>query len=158
MSASPVPRDSRSNQREHEALRLEIENLRAALDSLAAYSDAIANLRSLREVAEHLHSLLADIPAHMVHEERTVLNAMAALGPDEARFAELMHKQHQMLKASLAHFFQMLNEVHDSSDLRAGLRRLQDYGEDFTKLLLHHMETEERHIQLLFQRNIAARA
>jgi Hemerythrin HHE cation binding domain len=116
MSRSSVPDDSRSNHREHEVLRLEIENMRAALDSLAAYSEAIANLRSLGEVAEHLRLLLSDISAHFVHEERTILAAIERLGPDEARFAELMREQHQMLGSGLANFFQRLNEIHDSND------------------------------------------
>lgn len=147
MSQSTIPEASRSNHCEHEALRLEIENLRAALDSLAAYSEAIANLRSLREVAEHLHSLLSDVPAHMSHEERTILTAMERLGPDEARFAELMREQHHMLSKGLAQFFQMLNEIHDSNDIRASLRELQNCGANISKLLLHHMETEDRRIQ-----------
>jgi len=149
MSASSVADDSRANHREHEALRLEVENLRAALDSLAAYSEAIANLRSLRAVAEHLRVLLADIPAHMAHEERTVLNAIESRGGEDARFAELMREQHHMLANSLEQFFHMLNEIHDSSDLRTSLRNLQDYGADFSKLLLHHIETEDRRIQSL---------
>jgi iron-sulfur cluster repair protein YtfE (RIC family) len=149
MSQSTIPSDSKSNHREHEALRLEVESLRAALDSLAAYSEAIANLRSLREVAEHLRWLLSDVPAHMVHEERTVLTAMERLGPEEARFAEVMRQQHRMLTAGLEKFFRMLNEIHDSNDLRAGLRELQDCGANISKLLLHHMETEDRRIRLL---------
>jgi iron-sulfur cluster repair protein YtfE (RIC family) len=149
MSQSTIPTDSKNNHREHETLRLEIESLRAALDSLAAYSEAIANLRSLREVAEHLRSLLSDVPAHMVHEEHTILSAMERLGPEEARFAELMREQHNMLTAGLAKFFQMLNQIHDSNDLRAGLRELQDCGASISKLLLHHMETEDRRIRLL---------
>ena len=149
MSQSTIPSDSKTNHREHEALRLEVESLRAALDSLAAYSEAIANLRSLREVAEHLRSLLSDVPAHMVHEERTVLTAMERLGPEEARFAEVMRQQHRMLTAGLEKFFRMLNEIHDSNDLRAGLRELQDCGANISKLLLHHMETEDRRIRLL---------
>jgi iron-sulfur cluster repair protein YtfE (RIC family) len=149
MSQPTIPSDSKTNHREHETLRLEVESLRAALDSLAAYSEAIANLRSLREVAEHLRSLLSDVPNHMVHEERTILSAMERLGPDEARFAELMCQQHRMLSAGLAKFFQMLNAIHDSNDLRAGLRELQDCGANISKLLLHHMETEDRRISLL---------
>jgi iron-sulfur cluster repair protein YtfE (RIC family) len=149
MSQSTIPSDSKVNHREHEALRLEIENLRAALDSLAAYSEAIANLRSLREVAEHLRSLLSDVPTHMVHEERTILSAIERLGPEEARFAELMREQHDMLTAGLTKFFQMLNGIHDSNDLRAGLRELQDCGANISKLLLHHMETEDRRIGFL---------
>ena len=149
MSQSTIPSDSKSNHREHEALRLEVESLRAALDSLAAYSEAIANLRSLREVAEHLRSLLSDVPAHMAHEERTVLTAMERLGPEEARFAEVMRQQHRMLTAGLEKFFRMLNEIHDSNDLCAGLRELQDCGANISKLLLHHMETEDRRIRLL---------
>ena len=149
MSQPTIPSDSKINHREHEALRLEVESLRAALDSLAAYSEAIANLRSLREVAEHLRSLLSDVPTHMVHEERTILTAMEQLGPEEARFAELMRQQHRMLSAGLAKFFQMLNEIHDSNDLRAGLRELQDCGANISRLLLHHMETEDRRVRLL---------
>lgn len=149
MSQPTIPSDSKTNHREHETLRLEVESLRAALDSLAAYSEAIANLRSLREVAEHLHSLLSDVPTHMVHEEHTILTAMEHLGPEEARFAELMRQQHRMLTAGLAKLFRMLNEIHDSNDLRAALRELQDCGADVSKLLLHHMETEDRRIQAL---------
>lgn len=144
-----VPDNSKCNHREHEALRLEIESLRAALDSLAAYSEAIANLRSLRDVAEQLRLLLSDIPAHFVHEEQTVLAAIERLGPDEARFAELMREQHKMLGNSLSQFFQKLNAIHDSNDLRAGLRELQDCGANFSKLLLHHMEAEDRQLQSL---------
>lgn len=149
MSLSPAPDDSKCNHREHQALRLEIESLRAALDSLAAYSEAIANLRSLRDVAEHLRLLLSDIPAHMVHEERTVLDAIERLGPEEARFAELMRDQHKMLSNTLAQFFQKLNAIHDSNDLRASLRELQECGANFSKLLLHHMDAEDRRLRSL---------
>lgn len=158
MSQSAIAGDSTNNHREHETLRLEVESLRAALDSLAAYSEAIANLRSLREVAEHLRSLLSDIPAHFVHEERTVLATMETLGPEEARFAELMRQQHQILSKGLAKFFEMLNQIHDSNDLRAGLRELQDCGADISKLLLHHMEIEDRRIQALANLNDAIAA
>jgi iron-sulfur cluster repair protein YtfE (RIC family) len=153
MSSSTIPGDSKINHREHETLRLEVENLLSALDSLAAYSEAIANLRSLRQVAENLRLLLSNVPAHMVHEERTILSAMDQLGPEEARFAELMRQQHSMLTASLAKFFQMLNAIHDSNDLRAGLRELQDCGASILKLLLHHMEMEDRRIRLLTAAN-----
>jgi Hemerythrin HHE cation binding domain len=149
MSQLPVPDDSKNNHREHETLRLEIESLRASLDSLAAYSEAIANLRSLREVAEHLRLLLSDIPAHMIHEELTVLEAIGCLGPEEARFAELMREQHHMLRNGLAQFFRMLNEIHDSNDIRASLRELQNCGANISKLLLHHIEMEDRYIQSL---------
>jgi hypothetical protein len=155
MSQSTILGDSRNNHREHETLRLEVESLRAALDSLAAYSEAIANLRSLRDVAEHLRSLLSDIPAHFVHEERTILATMESLGPEEARFAELMRQQHDMLSAGLAKFRQMLSEIHDSNDLRAGLREVQDCGANISKLLLDHMETEDRRIQALANVNEA---
>jgi iron-sulfur cluster repair protein YtfE (RIC family) len=156
MSQSTVPSDSKTNHREHDTLRLEVESLRAALDSLAAYSEAIANLRSLREVAEHLRSLLSDVPAHMVHEERTILPAMERLGPEEARFADVMRQQHRMLTAGLAKLFRMLNEIHDSNNLRASLRELQDCGANVSKLLLHHMETEDRRIRLLADANETA--
>jgi iron-sulfur cluster repair protein YtfE (RIC family) len=156
MSQSTISGDSRNNHREHEALRLEVESLRAALDSLAAYSEAIANLRSLHEVAEHLRSLLSDLPAHFVHEERTILTVMVRLGPEEARFAELMREQHQMLSAGLAKCFEMLNEIHDSNDLCAGLRELQDCGADISKLLLHHMDTEDRRIEAIADVNAEA--
>ncbi len=156
MSQSTIPTDSKINHREHETLRLEVESLRAALDSLAAYSEAIANLRSLREVAEHLRPLLSDVTTHMLHEERTILSAMERVGPEEARFAELMRQQHRMLNAGLTKFFQMLNQIHDSNDLRAGLRELQDCGANISKLLLHHMETEDRRIRLLAGANDTA--
>ena len=147
MSLSPNLDASKNNRRQHEALRLEVQNLRAALDSLAAYSEAIANLRSLHEVAEHLRFLLSDIPAHMVHEESTVLAAIARLGPEESRFAELMREQHHMLSNGLAQLFQKLNEIHDSNDLRTSLRELQECGEHFANLLIHHMDTEDRRLQ-----------
>ncbi len=156
MSQPTIPTDSTINHREHETLRLEVESLRAALDSLAAYSEAIANLRSLREVAEHLRPLLSDVTTHMLHEERTILSAMERVGPEEARFAELMRQQHRMLNAGLTKFFQMLNQIHDSNDLRAGLRELQDCGANISKLLLHHMETEDRRIRLLAGANDTA--
>lgn len=156
MSQPTIPTDSKINHREHETLRLEVESLRAALDSLAAYSEAIANLRSLREVAEHLRPLLSDVTTHMLHEERTILSAMERVGPEEARFAELMRQQHRMLNAGLTKFFQMLNQIHDSNDLRAGLRELQDCGANISKLLLHHMETEDRRIRLLAGANDTA--
>ena len=146
MSLSQNPDASRNNRRQHETLRLEVQNLRAALDSLAAYSEAIANLRSLHEVAEHLRLLLSDIPAHMAHEERTVLEVMGGLGPEEARFAELMREQHHMLSNGLAQLFQKLNEIHDSNDLRTSLRELQEHGEHFANLLIHHMDTEDRRL------------
>jgi hemerythrin-like domain-containing protein len=146
MLLSSVPDDSKCNHREHEALRLEIESLRAALASLAAYSEAIASLRSLRDVAEHLHLLLSDIPTHFVHEEQTVLSVIERLGPEEARFAELMREQHKMLSNTLAQFFLKLNAIHDSNDLRASLRELQDCGANFSKLLLRHLEAEDRRL------------
>jgi hemerythrin-like domain-containing protein len=147
MSLLQATDDSRINHRQHGVLRLEVQNLRVALDSLGAYSEAIANLRSLHEVAEHLHLLLSDIPAHFVHEEQTVLNAMERLGPEEARFAGTMREQHRMLNNGLAQLFRRLNEIHDSNDLRASLRELQECGEHFANLLVHHMNTEDRKLQ-----------
>ncbi len=52
----------------------------------------------------------------------------------------------------------MLNQIHDSNDLRAGLRELQDCGADISKLLLHHMEIEDRRIQALANFNDAIAA
>ena len=149
MSLSQTLEDSKSNHRAHDVLRLEIQSLRASLDSLAAYSEAIANLRSLHEVAEQLHLLLSDILAHFVHEEQTVLKALERLGPEEARFAETMREQHQMLSNGLAQLFRKLSEIHDSNDLRASLRELQDVGAQFSNLLLHHFDAEDRKMRLL---------
>lgn len=146
---SPTPHDVHTNHREHDGLRLDLQYLRAALDSLAAYAEAIANLRSLREVADRLHSLQADILAHFVHEEQTVLDVIERLSPDDARFAKAMRDQHELLNKALAGLFQMLNEIHDSNDLRSGLVELQVRGDEFARLLFCHIESEDRRLQAL---------
>lgn len=146
---SSVSEDSRNNRHQHEILRLELQQMQVALESLAAYSEAIANLRSLRDVTERLNSLLADMPAHFVHEERTILNAIEAFGPEEARFAHEMREQHRVLSTSLARFFEMLSEIHDSNDIRAALADLRTYGARFSRLLLSHIDVEESKLQAM---------
>lgn len=142
---SPSVDNSRSsNHREHQDFQLELQRLQAALDSLGAYCEPVANLRSLRDVTTHLRSLVAEIPGHIMREEQTVLEPFAKLGFEQARFVRTMRQQHQDLSADLSRLFQMLNEIHDSSDLQRGLTELRQYGQQFVRLLLHHIAVEDR--------------
>ncbi|HLH06913.1 MAG TPA: hemerythrin domain-containing protein [Terriglobales bacterium] len=143
MSSTTLETLCSNNRREHENYRRELQRLQVALESLSAYCEPVANLRSLRDVTTELQFLAAGIPTHMAQEERTVLDPFAQLGSEQARFAEAMKEQHNVLRKRLAHFSQLLHEIHDSSNLCRALIELKEQGKEFASFLLQHIKTEE---------------
>jgi galactokinase len=136
--------DSELNQHEHEVLRNQLRNLDTALDGLVCYSEVFADLGSANEVYRWGNQIRRGFPDHVLHEERSVLDVVAAQDPDWQTFAQEMKRQHRDLLHQLETFCESMDELEDSPDLEQCIAELKTRGQEFARQLAGHMSAEER--------------
>ena|SRR5579864_3754285 len=129
---------------EHQALSSELTALEFALDSLICYSEVFTDLASTERVHRCGGHLSRTLPEHFENEEATVLAQLASLGPEPARFAEEMKRQHGELRQKLAVFCRLIDQVKNSNDIEQAVYEVKERGLEFARALAAHMEAEER--------------
>ena len=141
--------DSQANHQEHEQLLAELRALESALNGLVCYAEVYTDLGTAPQVYAAGRQLRTAVPRHFQHEEQTVLDAVAALGPDWAAFCKEMKRQHQQLSGKLEDFCAAMDELEDAPDLEECICELKRRGEEFSKQMASHMGAEERRLEIL---------
>ena len=143
-SAAVFRSDSELIHHEHRALSSELAALEFALDSLVCYSEVFTNLASTERVYRCGRHLARTLPEHFENEEATVLAQLAALGPEQAEFAEQMKRQHQDLREQLTRFCLLIDQVETAGDIEQAVVEVKECGLKFAHALAAHMDVEER--------------
>ncbi len=136
--------DSELIHHEHRALSSELAALEFALDSLICYSEVFTNLSSTERVYRCGRHLARTLPEHFENEEATVLAQLATLGPEMAKFAEEMKRQHRDLRQQLTRLCLLIDQVENSNDIEQAVYEVKERGLEFAHALAAHMEAEER--------------
>lgn len=141
--------DSQANHQEHELLLGQLHELESALNGLICYAEVYADLGTAAQVYQSGRRLQASVPRHFQHEEQSVLDAVAALGPDWSAFCKEMKRQHQQLCGKLKDFCAAMDELEDAQDLEESIADLKQKGEEFSRQMASHMGAEERRLEIL---------
>ena len=136
--------DSELNHHEHQVLRKQLRNLDAALDGLVCYSEVFADLGTAGDLYRWGNQIRRAFPDHVLHEERSVLDAVSTQGSDWQAFAQEMKQQHRNLLQKLETFCEAMDELEDSPDLEQCITELKTRGQEFARQLAGHMDAEER--------------
>jgi hypothetical protein len=138
--------DSRRIHEEHEVILQELDELDAALDHLAGFTDAAADPGSRERVRLYSQRLMAQLPEHCVREEYGLLETVSSISPELREFARQMKIQHNEIMAKLYGFCQAVNDLDDALDMDAAFENLMAQGRDFTRSMRAHMTLEEHQL------------
>ncbi len=136
-------------QHEHQELLRRLADLDSALEAMVCYSEVYANLASCEDVIKTGRWLSGWLPPHFVREEEGVLKALARLGPDMAKFAAEMKRQHREIGERVQKFCQIATGLEQAADLQDSICGLKQAGKELTTFMAAHMGAEERKLRSL---------
>ncbi len=147
---SPAIRNqSEMIQQEHQELLRRLADLDSALEAIVCYSEVYANLASCADVIKAGRWLSGWLPPHFLREEEGVLKALAKLGPDMAKFAAEMKRQHREIAERVQKFCQVAAGLEQAADLQDSICDLKQAGKELTGFMAAHMGAEERKLRSL---------
>lgn len=133
-----------SIQQEHEDLIAHLDRLDAALEQIVCYSEVFSDLATANQATGNGKWIAEWLPKHYAHEETTVLQAFARMGPELASFAREMRRQHGEIRVRLENLRDHLAHLNENRDLEAAVAELKQEGRDLSRLMRLHMAAEDK--------------
>lgn len=132
--------------REHESLLNDLMQFERALDSIDCYSEALANLVAVGEVAFLTRRLLDQLPEHFIREEDTVLAPLTEVSPELSNLVENLRHEHEELRGRLEMFALGVKELESADDLYDGIWQMKEEGKGLACAIIQHVAREEREL------------
>ena len=132
---------------EHQAMEHLLVKLDAGLDRLVCYSEVYANLATAGEVATLGRQLVGEFSDHCQREEVSLLNPVSEVSPELREFCSQKKLEHQALRMRLDVFRHALEDFEsEACDLYEAICHLKDLGQDLTRELRRHVDSEEQEL------------
>jgi len=133
-----------SLQQEHAELMAQLDQLDAALEKIVCYSEVLADLATANQAMTSGAWMAEWLPKHHAHEETTVLETIAKMGPEMASFAREMKRQHNEMRLRLETFREHIAHFSEERDLQQAVAELKREGKDLTRMMRLHIAVEEK--------------
>lgn len=137
---------ARQIQQEHDYLLGQLNQLQAALARMQCYSEVFASYDGAEDASRIATRMLETILRHFEHEEKTIL---IALGRRSPAFAREMQRQHDGIRHAMQAFTTDLLYLQQADDPAEAIQHVKDEGEQVTRMMVAHMDAEERRYYLL---------
>lgn len=131
---------------DHLAMIEVLTELERELDHLANPQDDSHASTSIGAVREHAWRMIRELPEHCSREEAQLLGPVSDVSPQLAEFCRQMKQEHQVMLAHLPTFRAALEELENSRDREAAIRRVTREGKELTREIRRHVEVEEQEL------------